>query len=350
MTQRSNTADFIKKSRKVHGDTYDYTQVEYHTAKTKVIVRCKLHGSFEITPDKHLGGGGCPSCAKESRKNFGRRVRPKSPTLTTEEFIRKAKAVHGNRYDYTKTFYRRTNHKITITCQEHGDFSITPNAHLSSNRGCPECGRLEKSRKLTKTTDSFIARAQQVHGDVYDYAKTVYCGVQTPVIITCPTHGDFEQTPSRHLYSRHGCPKCGCYISRGERLIIKLLTSWNVNFTTQHTFENLVGDHRSLYYDFYVPDANLLIEYDGEHHFRPVNIHGKLTNEQIAQTYERTVRYDHIKTMFAEEHKTDLLRIPYTASADTIEDTLYNRLFQWSATDNFGAIRHHISASGNCDD
>lgn len=327
MTQRSNVAEFVRKSQKIHGDKYDYTRTEYHTAKTKVTIRCKKHGFFEITPDKHLGGGGCPTCADEFRKTFGRRVRPITPSLTTEDFINKAREVHGDRYDYANTIYRRTNHKLTITCREHGDFCITPNAHLSSNRGCPVCGREEKRDKLTKTTADFIKTARNVHGNVYGYHNTMYVSIEVPVLITCPTHGDFEQTPTRHIHSRHGCPKCGCYISKGERLISKLLTTWNVNFVVQHTFKNLVGDHRSLYYDFYLPTYNLLIEYDGEQHFRPVNIHGKLSPDQILQTYERTVKYDHIKNEFAADHKIGLLRIPYTMTDKEVKQTLQYRLF-----------------------
>lgn len=125
-----------------------------------------------------------------------------SKKLSIEEWIEKARKVHGDRYDYSKVEYVDAHTKVTITCPIHGDFIQTPNSHLNGG-GCPKCGG---SMKLT--TQEFIARARKIHGDKYDYSKVDYINANTKVCIICPIHGEFWQTPSKHLNGR-GCNECG---------------------------------------------------------------------------------------------------------------------------------------------
>ena len=123
--------------------------------------------------------------------------------LTTEQFIEKAKQIHGNKYDYSKVNYVSSNTKVCIICPEHGEFWQTPNSHLNGN-GCSSCKGLKKL-----TTKEFIERAKQVHGNKYDYSKTIYVNKRTKVCIICPIHGEFYQTPHNHVYQKQGCPECG---------------------------------------------------------------------------------------------------------------------------------------------
>lgn len=95
----------------------------------------------------------------------------------------------------------RSNVKVTITCPIHGDFKQTPAMHLSGN-GCPLCA---PNKKLT--TEDFVERANVLHENKYDYSKVDLKTTHEKVMITCPTHGDFKQTPSSHLSGR-GCPLC----------------------------------------------------------------------------------------------------------------------------------------------
>ena len=88
--------------------------------------------------------------------------------LTTEEFIRKATNVHGNKYDYSKVHYVSIYTKIIITCPVHGDFFQCPHDHLKT-RGCSAC-----SNNTTLTTRQFIEKAKKVHGDRYDYSMIRY--------------------------------------------------------------------------------------------------------------------------------------------------------------------------------
>lgn len=121
--------------------------------------------------------------------------------VTTSEFIERAKAVHGDKYDYSKTFITSMVKNTTITCPIHGDFETRAANHLLGV-GCSECSG---NKKLT--TESFIKKAHLVHGDRYDYSKVNYVGAKTKVVIICKEHGEFEQEPTNHLMGS-GCIKC----------------------------------------------------------------------------------------------------------------------------------------------
>ena len=120
---------------------------------------------------------------------------------STTEWIIEAKKTHGDRYDYSKTVYVRAHDRVIITCKEHGDFEQQPSSHLAG-KGCSKC-----SGKHQYSTAEWIIEAKRTHGDRYDYSKTVYVRVHDRVTITCKEHGDFEQRPNAHL-SGHGCAKC----------------------------------------------------------------------------------------------------------------------------------------------
>ena len=125
--------------------------------------------------------------------------------LTTEEFIKRATAIHGNRYDYSKVNYIDARTKVCIICKRCGCvFYQRPSLHLNGN-GC-KCNKMyNNGRRLT--TEEFIKKAKEVHGDKYDYSKVEYKNTSTKVCIICPEHGEFWQTPNAHLQG-HGCRKC----------------------------------------------------------------------------------------------------------------------------------------------
>ena len=126
-------------------------------------------------------------------------------------FLEKAKLVHNGLYIYDKVNYINGKIKVVITCPIHGDFNQTPEMH-AKGQGCPKCGNLTISKKLTtQTTDSFVERATTKHGDKYIYTNSVYSGADSLLKIICPIpgHGMFEQTPYVHIFLGCGCPKCG---------------------------------------------------------------------------------------------------------------------------------------------
>ncbi len=196
------TKDFIIKSQNLFGDKYDYKKTHYVNKSTKVTITCPIHGDWEQSPESHYKSIGCPKCAREGKHKD--RI-----AKCAEEFIDKAKTVHGNKYDYSKTIYKSAREKVTIICPEHGEFTQRAHAHLAG-QNCPGCGRigmLQGRENLRKSTETFITEAKQIHGNKYDYSITKYFTAKTDLAIMCPTHGVFEQRPSNHLRGL-GCPKC----------------------------------------------------------------------------------------------------------------------------------------------
>lgn len=135
--------------------------------------------------------------------------------MTKENFIEKAKNKHGNKYDYSKVEYVNSKVKICIICPEHGEFWQEPSAHIRGY-GCPLCGKNKQGKK--DNIDIFIEKAQKIHGDKYDYSKTLYKNSRTKICIICPEHGEFWQLPSAHLIGQ-GCPKCAGKALSKEELI-----------------------------------------------------------------------------------------------------------------------------------
>ena len=184
---------FLKKANEIHHNKYKYDSTNYINTSTPIIITCPKHGDFVQKPCWHLKGDGCPKCAG----NY---------VLSTEEFIEKAKKIHGNKYDYSKVKYIKSKEKICIICPEHGEFWQTPNEHLMGN-GCKKCGYKKISNKVSLTTQVFIERARKIHGDKYDYRKVKYVSTRVPIAIICKKHGIFYQKPNYHL-SGCGCPFC----------------------------------------------------------------------------------------------------------------------------------------------
>lgn len=189
------TLEFIALAKEIHGDNYVYDNTEYINIKTRITVECKNHGVFYQKASDHIQGSGCRKCFDENR------------TLTTEQFIKKAKLVHGDKYDYSKICYVGTNDKVIITCKKHGDFKQSPNTHTKGS-GCSKCSNINKIKKSPFTSEEFIEKATVKHNDLYSYGKVDYINSQTRVTITCSIHGDFKQKPNAHL-TGEGCPKCG---------------------------------------------------------------------------------------------------------------------------------------------
>ncbi len=135
--------------------------------------------------------------------------------LTTEEFIIRAKKVHNDKYDYSKTKYNHSTDKVKIICPIHGEFEQQASVHLFGH-GCPKCGNITISIKKRNSLNEFITKAQKIHGKKYNYAKVQYKTNNTKVKIICPEHGEFEQTPYHHIKGQ-GCPKCAIIAKANKR-------------------------------------------------------------------------------------------------------------------------------------
>ena len=182
-----------------------------------------------------------------------------SERKTKEEFIKEAKAIHGDKYDYSKVKYINAATKVCIICPIHGEFWQLPQSHLNGF-GCKKCSGIKKGNKMILSTEEFIKRAKKAHGDKYDYSEVEYIGTYKKVCIICHKHGKFWQTPRSHL-SGHGCPNCQNSIL--ENNISKCLIENNINYEEKKSFEWLGKQHL----DFYIPKYNIAIECQGEQHF-----------------------------------------------------------------------------------
>lgn len=128
--------------------------------------------------------------------------------MSTDEWIERAIAVHGSKYDYSETVYSGQSNKVKIWCKEHKEFFDQPAGGHLSGKGCQKCGINASRQSKVDTADEFIAKAKLVHGNWYSYAEVVYVNAHIKVQIICPTHGSFEQKPNNHLNGK-GCFSCG---------------------------------------------------------------------------------------------------------------------------------------------
>lgn len=190
--------------------------------------------------------------------------------LNTGEFIIKANLKHNNKYDYSLVNYIDVKSLVVIICPIHGEFKQIVNSHLNG-KGCPVCAIKSRSDIRKKTNEDFINESLRIHNGKYDYSLVNYINARHKVKIICPSHGIFEQKPDNHL-SGNGCPFCN--ESKGEIKISRILDKLNINYIRQKTFEGCIGKKRKLPFDFYLPEKNLIIEYDGKQHFEIIEVFG----------------------------------------------------------------------------
>ena len=285
------TDQFIEKAKETHGENYDYSQVNYVNRKTKVVIVCLKHGKFEQLTHNHIKGKGCPKCGLVKLSA--------NKTLNTYSFIDKAKQKHGDKYDYSQVNYTNSHTDVSIICHEHGIFSQSPTNHLTG-RGCSKCGDISCAKLQRSNTDEFVEKAIKVHGKLYDYSFVNYVNRNIEVIISCPIHGKFPQTPCNHLYGK-GCPVCKS--SKGERLIRSILEKHNISFIQEYIIPNSNSCYR---YDFYLPDYNLVIEFHGKQHYEAVEFFGGAEGLRV------TIIRDNIKKEMAKYFHMKYLCIKYT--------------------------------------
>jgi len=297
------TQEFIRRAKEVHGDKYNYDETKYINARTKVKIKCPKHGYFEQLPSHHITIGNlCPKCASENQ------------TLGTDEFIKKAKEIHGNKYDYSKTEYEGYRTPVTIICPIHGEFTQLPGNHLKGS-GCIKCGQSSQKEKRTKPLEEFLKTANEIHKGKYDYSKVIFKGARTPIQIICPIHGEFTQYPGPHLRGQ-GCPIC--QESKGELLIKDILENNNISFIPQYKFTDCTNklqgrSCRKLPFDFYLPEINTCLEFDGAQHHIPVDWFGG------EKTLQKIKYRDKLKDEYCKKNNIQLIRIPYTMSPEEIE-------------------------------
>jgi hypothetical protein len=291
-------SEMLEKARRVHGDKYDYSKVNYINANEDVEIICRTHGSFWQNPYSHaVKKTDCPKCVKDNSR------------LTLDDFIKKSKKIHGEKYEYGKVVLETTASLVTITCKKHGDFKQRAASHLDGSK-CKKCFREEN----TLSTEDFIKNAREAHGDTYDYSKVKYCGNKEPVEIICHQHGSFWQKPNSHVSSKNGCRLC--FESKGEKAIEVVLKKYGI----KHVREYQLFPHRYRF-DFFLPEFNIYIEFHGHQHYMPVELFGG--DEGHQGTKER----DEIKRSLVAEAGGNLIVLNYLNLRDgSVENELIRRL------------------------
>jgi hypothetical protein len=356
---RLSKSAFVKKATSIHGDKYNYDKVNYKNNSTNVIILCQTHGDFEQTPGNHTHKSspqGCPLCAGKTRWDINR-------------FLEEAANVHNAKYDYSKVVFNGLNEKVKIQCSLHREFLQSPAHHIYRKQGCPDCAGTKKGTK-----EKFVKNARNIHGDKYDYNDVIYITTHTKVIIRCPNHGNFEQTPANHtrktnpqgcylctgkkrwsrdefvnqatqvhmgeygyanviwngsknkveiicpfhgpfeqLPSVHlngsGCQKC--LSSKGETKVRHVLKKKQVVFEEQCRFEDCLNVS-PLPFDFLliINGKKAIIEYQGEQHYRAVGFGNKDKND-VAIKFENLKYRDKIKENWCLEKDIPLMVIPF---------------------------------------
>ena len=205
--RNKNREEYIRKAQDRYGDLYDYTGIEYAGIKSIITIRCNTcNKTFDRVAGNHLRWAGCPTCKPDKRKA--------SKDELKARYVAKAVNVHGDLYDYTDSDYTGYDSRIAIRCKKcNNTFERVASYHLAG-AGCPHC----KVDPRQISTEEFVRRAKEKHGDAYDYSNTDYQGYDSPVTIRCNRCGeDFQQIAYHHVNGR-GCQKCGKQKQRLRKL------------------------------------------------------------------------------------------------------------------------------------
>ena len=299
---RKTTKQIIEEAILIHGDKYGYNNTIYTDCETKIQIFCNIHNEyFELLSYHHLNGVGCKKCSIKSRSN--------KLLSNIEDFIKKAKKIHGDKYDYSNSIYVNAGTKMKIFCNFHKEyFEQVSSYHLYGN-GCTKCGIKSRSNKKTKSTVQFIKEANLVHENLYDYSNTIYVNVMEKIQIFCNKHGIFEQTPHNHL-DGSGCPSC---INKTEGKIYNILITIYSTIIRQFKNEWCKNQNNNyLPFDFCITEPKIIIELDGIQHFVQVS---------NWSTPEEQFENDKFKEKCANENGYSIIRI--------IQEDVWNDKYDW---------------------
>jgi Zn finger protein HypA/HybF involved in hydrogenase expression len=305
MGKRLTQQEIINEFKKVHGDKYDYSLVNYINDSSKVKIICFEHGEYDQQVAAHKRHKqGCPKC--------GNIKMGKSQQVGNEKFIQRIEKIYGiDAFDYSKLDYKGAHKDITLICKKCNSIETKDAKSFYMGFGCLKCKGSIVGKKLL-TTDDFIKRAKKIHGFKYDYSNVIYTGISSKVEIICPKHGSFFQQPNVHINMKCNCPECN--ITKGEEAI----SIWLNNKKTEYIFQHKVKINNSYhYYDFYLPNYNIMIEYNGLQHYKPISFFGGKKGFDYLQSR------DEIKKQYCINNNIKLIIISYK---DNIEELLNKTL------------------------
>jgi very-short-patch-repair endonuclease len=295
---------FVQKAKKIHGDLYDYDLVDYKGTFVHVKIKCKAESHiFEILPYAHLSiGQGCKFCneklLKEEKRTLNKIVQRKTIKWTKEIFIQESKKIYNDKFDYSLVEFTRKKDNIILKCNENNHvFTTTICSHLEG-KGCIVCNLNAYILTIRNTNEDFINKSKSIFGEnKFNYSKVNYVTNKIKVILICnEKNHEFEVQPIKH-YLSIGCPKC---INKSESLLFEKIKPFYNSIIHQYYFKN--NENIKTYpFDFLIEEYKIIIELDGDHHFRDVLHHdSKVVDRQ---------RIDFLKMMFAMKNGYSIIRI-----------------------------------------
>lgn len=309
--RKLTTKDFKEKVYELVGN--DYCVIgEYGNSRTKILIKhnnekCHNH-IYYVQPSSFLSGNRCPKC-----NNMRKGRKPK----TTEMFKKELHTLVGNEYTLLSGYNGVYNKVILLHNKCGNKWSVTPNAFISSNIRCRHCRIKEHNINQRKSHIDFVKEVQNKYGNDYEILGN-YVNSKTKILVKHKCGEKWKIKPT-HLLTRDMCPKCKNSI--GEKYVSKYLDNLGIKYEIQKKFKDLKFK-KSLSYDFYLPKYNILIEYQGLQHYKPIESFGGM------ETYKSQVKRDTIKRNYAKNNGYILIEISYKYKYYNAIKTYLDNLFK----------------------
>lgn len=235
--------------------------------------------------------------------------------ITTEMFIAMCGLNKNINLDFSKSVYINCRTPITINCKLHGEFEVLPKNVADIK--CRICAmETHSGYRYSLTCEEYKIVASTLHKNKYDYSLLNDMKLEKIPII-CPIHGIFMMRKGAHISKTqlYGCQKCGRSYSKGEEIIENWCIENKINYISQKKFPGLKNKN-TIFYDFYLPDHNILLEFDGSHHFKPIKYGRSQTIEEQHKKFESIKDSDGKKLTYAMDNRINMIRIMYTRIND----------------------------------
>ena len=289
----NNSETFKEDVLAIYGDKYVFHWEDYKCKTSQIRVECKLHGEHKISADAILHGSACIYC---------------NGRLYPKDWIKNAKAVHGDKYVYDESKPPRIkSDRIRYKCPIHGWQETRYDCHVDLKCGCPVCAGYPNKLSTEQRKANWVKRCKKKYNDRFDYSQFVYVNNDTKGLVTCKEHHySYMIDPWMHLRGAGGCPFCTG--SEGEVHIRTWLENHHVNFVPQYSIpnENLFCKRKHLMVDFYLPDYRMFIEMNGEQHYKNIAYF-----HQDSWTFEDQQIRDESLRQYSKRHNVRLLVIKY---------------------------------------
>lgn len=289
----NNFEMFKEKVLAIYDEKYVFHWEDYKCKTSLIRVECKLHGEHKVSVYSILHGGACGYC---------------NGRLYPKDWIKNAKAVHGDKYVYDESKPPRIkSDRIRYKCPIHGWQETSYGCHVDLKCGCPVCAGCSNILSTEQRKANWVKRCKKKYNDRFDYLQFVYVNNDTKGLVICKEHHySYMITPWGHLRGAGGCPFCTG--SEGEVHIRTWLENHHINFVPQYSIpnENLFCKRQSLRVDFYLPDFRMFIEMNGEQHYKYIACF-----HQDSWTFEDQQIRDESLRQYSKRHNVRLLEIKY---------------------------------------